>query len=305
MICTVSTDAYMSWIGGIDRGRGLVEPDRRGSPVPGSRLLTDPELLRQLYALEGLSAADIGTKLGCSGATILRRLRQFGVDVRPTGPLPYRWAKGIDWSPEIAYALGLMATDGNLASRRNQLSLVSKDLQQVETLRGCLRLNARIFRVQGSTGFLYKIQWRDRVLYDWFIRAGLTPAKSRTLGPLKVPDKLYADFFRGCIDGDGCVLVYTDRYHAKKNLSYVYERLYVSLVSASRPFLEWIRANTQRLVGVSGAVHSSARKGHCPVWTLRYAKRESRRLLGWMYYGTDIPCLARKRLKAEQFLSPS
>jgi hypothetical protein len=273
--------------------------------VPGSRVTTNPELLRQLYLLEGLSTAGIATKLGCSGATILRRLRQLGVDVRPTGPVPHRWAEAIDWSPEIAYALGLMATDGNLASGRRQLSLVSKDLEQVEMLRGCLRLNTRIFRVRGSTGSLHKVQWRDRVLYDWFLGVGLTPAKSRTLGPLTVPDELYADFFRGCIDGDGSVLVYTDRYHATKSPSYVYERLYVSLVSASYSFLEWVRANIHRLVGVSGAVHKSAGKSRRPIWALRYAKRESLRLLAWMYYGPDVPCLARKRLKAERFLSPS
>jgi hypothetical protein len=69
------------------------------------------------------------------------------------------------------------------------------------------------------------------------------------------------------------------------------------------PFLEWIRANTQRLVGVSGAVHSSAGKSQRPIWALRYAKQESLRLLGWMYHSPDVPCLARKRLKAEKFLS--
>jgi hypothetical protein len=215
--------------------------------------MNDPELLRRLYVDEGLSARGIGAMLGCSGATILRRLRRLGVDVRLTGPVPHSRARsiGIAWSPEIAYALGLMATDGNLSRRRGQLSLVSKDLDQIETLRRCLQLEARISRVRSSTGFLHKVQWYDRGLYDWFLRVGLTPAKSRTLGPLAVPDEPYADFFRGCIDGDGSVLVYTDRYHATKNPSYVYERLYVSLVSASRPFLEWIQANTRRLAGVS------------------------------------------------------
>ena len=217
-ICRVSTNAYMSWIVGVDVRAGAAEPVVESSPVPGSRVTGDHGLLRQLYVLDSLSAADIGTKLGCSGATILRRLRQLGVDVRPTGPIPHSWAEvvGVDWNPEIAYALGLMATDGNLARRRGQLSLVSKDLDQIETLRRCLRLNARIFRVRSLTGFLYKVQWRDRGLYDWFLSVGLTPAKSRTLGPLTVPDKLYADFFRGCIDGDGCVLVCTDRYHATR-----------------------------------------------------------------------------------------
>jgi hypothetical protein len=273
--------------------------------VPVSRVTIAPDLLRQLYVVEGLSAGDIATKLECSGATILRRLRQFGLEVRPSGPVPYSRAEvvGIAWRPEVAYALGLMATDGNLSRRKGQLSLVSKDLDQIETLRRCLGLEAKISRVRSSTGFLHKVQWHDRGLYDWFLSVGLTPAKSRTLGPLTVPDKLYADFFRGCIDGDGCVLVYTDRYHTTKNPSYVYERLYVSLVSASRLFLEWVRANTRRLIGVSGAVHNSGGKGQRPVWALRYAKRESLRLLGWMYYGPDVPCLDRKRLKAERFLS--
>jgi hypothetical protein len=300
----VSANEYASWMVGIDPGRARAEHGRRGSPVPGSRVTTDPVLLRQLYVVEGLSARDIATKLGCAGATILRRLRRLGVNVPPTGPVPYSRARvlSIDWSPESAYALGLMATDGNLGRRKGQLSLVSKDLDQIETLRRCLRLEAKISRVRSSTGFLHKVQWHDRGLYDWFLSVGLTPAKSRTPGPLTVPDK-HADFFRGCIDGDRCVLGYTDRYHATKSPSYVYERLYVSLVSANRPFLEWIRASTRRLVGVSGAVHNSGGKRQRPIWALRYAKRESLRLLGWMYYDPAVPCVARQRLKAEGFLS--
>jgi hypothetical protein len=153
------------------------------------------------------------------------------MDVRPRGPVRRRRVDGgITWSPQIAYALGLMATDGNLSGRKGPMSLVSRDLDQIETLRHCLQLEAPISRVRSATGFLHKVQWHDHDLYDWFLR--LTPAKSRTIGPLAVPDELFADFFRGCIDGDGSVLVYTDRYHAAKCPHSVYERLYVSLVSA-------------------------------------------------------------------------
>ena len=35
--------------------------------------------------------------------------------------------------------------------------------------------------------------------------------------------------------------VYTDRSHSEKNPRYVYDRLYVSLVSASPAFLNWAR----------------------------------------------------------------
>ncbi len=210
--------------------------------------LIDSELLRRLYVDEGLSTVEIATKLGCADKTILRRLRRAGIDIRSRGPVPRSRAEsiGIDWSPAIAYAVGLMATDGNLSGRTGHLSLVSKDADQIETLRRCLHLEAPIARVPSSTGFLHKVQWCDRGLYNWFRDVGLTPAKSRTIGPLTVPDELFADFFRGCINGDGSVLVYIDKYHAARRPHYVYERLYVSFVSASRRFLEWIQASVRR-----------------------------------------------------------
>jgi hypothetical protein len=97
-------------------------------------------------------------------------------------------------------------------------------------------------------------------------------------------------------------MVYTDQYHATKNERYVYERLYVTLVSASRPLLDWMQTTIRRLVGVSGVIERSRRNGRQPIWVLRYAKRESIRSLRWMYYAPSIPCLARKRVKAEQFM---
>jgi hypothetical protein len=52
----------------------------------------------------------------------------------------------------------------------------------------------------------------------------------------------------------------------------VYERLYVSLVSASYPFLAWIQGDRSRLIGVSGVIHEHRCAGRRPTWDLRYAK---------------------------------
>ena len=118
-----------------------------------------------------------------------------------------------------------------------------------------------------------------------------------------VPDSVFADFFRGCIDGDGTVLVYIDSHHASRHPNYVYELLYVSLVSASLRFLDWIKASVTRLVRVFGAILWRGPSDR-PLWTLRYAKAESIRLLGWMYYSPDVPALASKRDRAVRFLAP-
>jgi len=94
----------------------------------------------------------------------------------------------------------------------------------------------------------------------------LTPAKSLTLRPLVIPDEYFADFFRGCVvDGDGSVVVYTDRYHTAKKPRYVYERLDVSLVSASRPFLEWAQDSVLRIAQVRGTINVRSKTGPNPV----------------------------------------
>jgi hypothetical protein len=261
----------------------------------------DAELLRHLYVDEGLTADAIAVRFNCAAITIWRRLRRFRIRLRPRGPQPLEPRSPLVWSPEMAYVVGLMATDGNLARSRWGLSLASNDKDLLETVRQCLSLRNAMTPYTDS--HCYHIQWRDRHLYTWLLAIGLTPAKSLTLGPLNVPDEYFADFVRGCVDGDGTVLVYTDRYHAAKRACYVYERLYVSLASASRPFLDWVRAQVSRLVGPSGAIRHDQRAGRS-TWTLRYAKADSIRVLRWIYYTPDIPCLYRKRAKAERFLSP-
>jgi hypothetical protein len=200
--------------------------------------------------------------------------------------------------------VGLIATDGNLSTDGRHMTVTSKDPDLLETLRRCLQLRTAISHVRNSKGMIhYRVQWGDRRLYDWLLAIGLTPAKSLTLGPLTVPRQYFADFLRGCIDGDGSVLVYTDRYHMVKSERYQYQRLYVSIVSASRPFVGWIQDEVRELINISGVIEVKNRAAQRPIWILRYAKRESIRLLRWLYHDPNLPCLDRKRRSAEPFLS--
>ncbi len=280
-----------------------------------SCVLIETETLRRLYVDERLTTTEVAVRLACGATTVGRRLRQLGIPARPRGPSPgFGFERGTavpyhrtQWSPETAYVVGLIATDGNLSGNGRHLSITSKDLDLLETVRACLDLRTRMSPVKGGYGTTcYRVQWSDRRFYRWLVGIGLTPAKSLTLGPLAIPDEYFADFLRGCIDGDGCILLYTDRYHTTKDTRYVYERLYVSLVSASRPFLEWIQTTAHRLVGVSGTINTNTkgRQDRRPISTLRYAKAESIQVITWMYYAPEVPCLARKRVKAERFLSP-
>jgi hypothetical protein len=270
-----------------------------------SHVVIDSETLRRMYIDEQMSTEKIAEQLTCASSTVRRRLRSFGIPVRRRGPIQSVSLTPVPaWSRDLAWIVGLIATDGNLAKQPRGMSITSKDVELLERARRCLALSNRFVKSTNKRGFAYRLQWRNRAFYDWLMTIGLTPRKSLTIGPLMVPDEYFADFLRGCIDGDGSILVYTDRYHTPKKDQYVYERLYVSLVSASFRFVDWIQATIQRLTRVVGAIHVTRRPGYRPIWTLRYAKEESIRLLRWMYYAPDVPCLARKRTRAERFLSP-
>src|SRR5207249_9328241 len=121
-----------------------------------------------------------------------------------------------------------------------------------ETVKRCLQVTASISNQ--SPGSCHRLQWGDRVFHRWLLDIGLTPAKSLTLGAIAVPDSCFRDFLRGCIDGDGSIMTYTDRYNTFKKPTYVYTRLFVCLVSASPSFLDWVRAAVQRLIGLTGSL---------------------------------------------------
>ena len=79
----------------------------------------------------------------------------------PTGCAGHAAVTG---SAEVAYAVGLMATDGNLARDRRHMSFGSRDPDLVETLRRCVRLipRARAIRTRAGgtcTGFSGPIEF--------------------------------------------------------------------------------------------------------------------------------------------------
>ena len=206
------------------------------------------------------------------------------------------------WTTELAYAIGIITSDGCLSQDGRHLSVSSKDVQLLETVRVCLGLRVAITPYRGGNGCTYHhLQWGSRLFHAWLVELGLMPAKSKRLAALAIPDDYFVDFLRGCIDGDGSIVSYVDRYHVAKNPKYVYTRLYVSLVSASPPFLAWVQSTSRRVVGVSGYL---ARKDNRPggIWVLKYAKYESIRLLEHLYYKQDLPCLDRKRQLAIRLL---
>lgn len=73
----------------------------------------------------------------------------------------------IKWSPEFAYAIGLLTTDGNLSKDGRHLEFASKDFELIQIFKKCMTLknvkaskkgngDKRYFRIQFSNIRLYQ-----------------------------------------------------------------------------------------------------------------------------------------------------
>ncbi len=210
------------------------------------------------------------------------------------GPKP---REGIVWSPEIAYGVGLMASDGYLSQDGYHLTMVSKDREQIEHIKICFNVSAAIKPYTGGRNnpeIYYRVQWGDVTLYNFLLSIGLTPHKSLTIGALKIPDEYFFDFLRGSFDGDGCFYSYFD---PRWKNSFMF---YMTFTSGSKEHTDWMRESIECLIGIHGHI-TFGKKGN-GVSNLKYAKKESLILLRALYKNENIPSLSRKKLKISEAL---
>ncbi len=205
------------------------------------------------------------------------------------GPRPKK--KQIVWSPNIAYGVGLFATDGCLYNDYRHLDFTSKDREQLKNFKKCFNVRAKVsYKTSGFSDKKYpRLQWGDVNLIRFFISVGLTPKKSKTIGVLAIPDEYFFDFVRGHHDGDGSFHSYWDR---RWRSSFMY---YLIFSSASKNHIDWIQGSLSRMLGVRGHVTCAGKTGE--LYQLKYAKREALKIIKKMYHVPTAICLNRKKKK--------
>jgi len=207
--------------------------------------------------------------------------------MRP-GPKP-KGKVELSWSTDFAYAIGLLTADGCLSKDGRHIDLTSKDRAQIVLFKKCLDLTTKVSRKNSGAGNqAYHTQFGDVLFYRFLESIGLTPAKSKTISSVSIPQNYFLDFLRGYFDGDGSSYSYYDPTYKK---SY---RFYISFTSASPKFFDWLRVEMNNVLGIKGYLGYNRNN---PYVQLKYSKKEAVVLAKRMYYSKDIPCLRRKRLK--------
>lgn len=192
-----------------------------------------------------------------------------------------------DWSPNLAYVLGLILTDGSIQSRPKSSEVI-------------IRLRTRdenvlhdIARCAGGYSGLRELDafWRcsGKDVVQWVIDRGLAPDKLFRAALPECPSELMPHLIRGLYDGDGYFCVRKNRSRVVGVAGLVGQPALLSEVKATLRQLGIIQSDTKICPDL---------RARCSGWQLSLPS-DVTRLVHWLYDNEPL-CIATKRDQALQ-----
>lgn len=182
------------------------------------------EKLKELYYKQNKSLEDIGKEFGTSRQNIMKIMKKYGLLRRTQSKARIEAIKKgkfdrfehydinerffSEWSPEMAWVLGLLFTDGNV--QPNKVSLSSVDLDLLEKVRKQLNSTKSIAKRPQSydkSKHIYELEFFREKMRDDLNLLGLHERKSLNMIFPNIPEEYTRHFIRGCWDGDGSVFL--------------------------------------------------------------------------------------------------
>lgn len=250
------------------------------------RLRLNRNDLRRLYLTEKRSLEDIARLYGasriavwkyCKSEKITRRTRsEARLEAQKKDKVPQSHFEINEnffnkWSPEMAYVLGLIITDGCITDT-GKISLDMNEKELLEKVRRVMRSQHNITLSKHQEG-LYCFHFaRERLVKD-LADLGVLPRKSLNVKLPAIPDAFLKDFIRGVFDGDGSI------YFEKRSARYP---IRTTFVSSSQDFIEKLEIALQQLGLPKRAIHKQKTKNGIH-YKIRYSHENSKKLFEIIY----------------------
>lgn len=119
-------------------------------------------------------------------------------------------------SHEKAYWIGWLITDGNIFGNSITFSLQKKDLYILELLEKDLGLNDKISNISNYVRFNFGC----KKMVEDLKKYGIVENKTFTVNIPEIDSKYYPSLLRGCLDGDGSLLIMNSRNKIELELSF-------------------------------------------------------------------------------------
>lgn len=157
--------------------------------------------------LAGMPSTELGRRYRVSHVTMLRWLRVWGVRMRTLSEANkwYVWNEDFFASIECeaqAYWLGFLTADGCVGDDgRIGIGLQAGDRAHLEALRDAVGGAQKIWSSEHEASITFCSPHMASDLARW----GVVPRKSLVSTAADVPDHLARHYWRGVVDGDGCI----------------------------------------------------------------------------------------------------
>jgi hypothetical protein len=134
------------------------------------------------------------------------------------------------WSPEMAWVLGLIASDGCIHKGFHYWQITMSDIDCLEQVAKLIKYDGPINLAPHANCYILKVN--NTFMVRQLTKIGLTPRKSLTLKYPEMPDDMNRHFIRGYFDGDGNFSTQKTR---SKNWDFYHGR--VTFTSGSENFI--------------------------------------------------------------------
>ena len=245
--------------------------------------------------LSGESSVKISKRLGLKcHKPILKVLHRNGIDVCQKRfvrkyALDEDYFEVID-SPEKAYILGLLYSDGSNNPKKGtvSISLQEEDYELLEQIRILINSEKPLEYLDYSNkhdfGYSYKNQYRlllfsSKICKD-LENLGVYPNKSlKVKFPTFLEDQYYSHFVRGVFDGDGSIY----SYYKNENNTPV-----IVTITATNDFCQGLKLYIENHLGIHcGIYEASCHNGITKVFSLS-GRNLPKVFLDWMYKDATI-----------------
>jgi DNA-binding CsgD family transcriptional regulator len=254
------------------------------------------EVLYDLYINQNKSTAEIARIHDLSGhSTVVKLLKKYGIEVR-TSAEAVKTKTDISFffelNKDLAYVLGVLATDGCVINNTIKLGLNDKEV--IDWVADKVKYSRNIGHITTSAGNKnYRIAIQNKKLVEELSRYGIVERKTHILKFPELPSELVRHYIRGVFDGDGSISVGKYRNHSGNYIN----KFSFTICTASLDFGNSLKEEIEKEIGGDRKLiyDKSSNMYKYSVSSLEGVYR----LKNWLYVDDDFG-MERKKIKFKE-----